>query len=657
MDRPLRPMFPDGFRNETQLIATLVSSDRQNMPDVLALTGASAALHISQIPFEGPLAGIRVGRVNGELVAYPTKDEIAESDIDIVMAATRDAIVMVEGGGDQILEKDLVDALEFGHQSLVPLLDLQEAMRESVGKPKWAVTPPEKNEKLQARVAELFEEKVGEACRIAPKLERYGRMDALKDEAKETLAEEFPEELKEVGEAINGLKKKIVRHRVLTEGKRIDGRGLTDVRPITTEVGVLPRVHGSALFTRGETQGLCTTTLGMARDEQRLDGLYSEQWKKFLLHYNFPPYSVGEAKFLRGTNRREIGHGALAERALFRVLPDHDDFPYTIRVVSEITESNGSSSMATVCGGCMSLMDCGVPIKAPVAGIAMGLISEGDETAILTDILGDEDHLGDMDFKVTGTSKGVTAVQMDIKIKGLKREVLERALEQARQGRLHILERMLDTIDKPRAELSRYAPRLTTMKVRPDQIRVIIGPGGKMIRGIVDQTGAEVNVEDDGTVLIASDDSEAAAKAMALIEGLIREPVVGEEFDGTVARITDFGAFVNILPNLDGLVHISELEWGHVDKVEDVCKEGDTMRVKVLEIDQASGKIRLSRRELLEKPEGWVDRPPRSGGRGGGRDGGRGRGGRDRGRRDGRGGDRRGDRRGPPRSGGRNRNS
>jgi polyribonucleotide nucleotidyltransferase len=654
MDRPIRPMFAEGFKNETQVIATLLSSDRQNKPDVLAITGASAALHVSPAPFDGPLAGIRVGRIDGELIPYPTLEEIENGDLDLVLAATRDAIVMVEGGGDEIIEADLVKALEFGHQSIQPLLDLQDAIRESVGKPKWPVPVVERDEKIAARVKDRYQDKIDQATKIAEKLSRYGKLRELRAEAVTALADEFPEQGDQVADAVDSLRKNVVRKRILEQSTRIDGRSTTDVRPITTEVGLLARVHGSALFTRGETQAIATTTLGVSKDEQRLDGLYNEGWKKFMLHYNFPPYSVGEVKRFGGASRREMGHGALAERALSRVLPPHDDFPYTIRVVSEVTESNGSSSMATVCGGCLSLMDCGVPVSAPVAGIAMGLIAEGDEIAVLSDILGDEDHLGDMDFKVAGTEKGITAVQMDIKIKGLKREVLEKALEQARQGRLHILAKMGETLAAPRDDLSKHAPRITTLKVRPDQIRVIIGPGGKMIRGIVDQTGVSIDVDDDGTVHIASSDSEAAAKAVALVEGLVREPVVGEEFEGTVARVADFGAFVTILPNIDGLVHISELEWGRVERVEDVCREGDTMRVKVLDIDQASGKVRLSRKELLEKPEGWEDRPPRpSGGRGrggGGRDGGRDRGReRDRGR-GGRGGDRR--RGGPPRGGG-----
>ncbi|MCP4677446.1 MAG: polyribonucleotide nucleotidyltransferase [Deltaproteobacteria bacterium] len=643
MDRPIRPMFKDGFRNETQVIATLLSADGENKPDVLSLTGASAALHISEIPFEGPLAGIRIGRIDGEFVAYPTMEEIEKSDMDIILAATRDAIVMVEGGGDEISETDLINALEFGHKAIIPLLDLQDAMRESIGKPKLEVAPPKRDEALYAKVDEMFRDKVDEATRIREKMPRYARQRELSSEVQETLGEEYPEQSKDLSAALSEVKKKVVRARIIETGERIDGRSKTDVRPITCEVGWLPRVHGTGLFTRGETQGIVTTTLGVARDEQRMDGLYNpEEWKKFILHYNFPPYSVGETKFLRGPGRREIGHGALAERALERVLPPHEDFPYTIRVVSEITESNGSSSMATVCGGCLSLMDAGVPIKAPVAGIAMGLIQESDKIAILSDILGDEDHLGDMDFKVAGTKNGVTSVQMDIKIKGLSRDVLVEALEQARQGRLHILGKMTETIAEPRAELSKYAPRITSFKVRPDQIRVIIGPGGKMIKGIVEQTGVDINVEDDGTVNIASSDEVAASKAREIIDGLLREPVVGEEFDGTVARVVDFGCFVNILPNIDGLVHISELDWHRVEKVEDICKEGDEMRVKVLSIESDSGKIRLSRKELIEKPEGWVERPPRD------RD--RDRGGRDRhGPRGGRPNDRRG---GPPPRGG-----
>jgi polyribonucleotide nucleotidyltransferase len=651
MDRPIRPLFPDGYRNEVQVIATLLSADPEHKADVLAMTGASFALHISQVPFFGPLAAVRVGRVNGVLVANPSVSEMENSDMDIVIAATRDAVTMVEGGSDQVTEADLIDAIEYGHRAMVPLFDLQDAMRESIGKPKREVAPPERDEAVAARVTELFEQKVDDATQIPEKLARYARLDEIKKEAKAALAEEFPEKEAEISDELGALKKRIVRKRIIDKGVRIDGRALTDIRPISCEVGWLPRVHGTALFTRGETQSIATVTLGVTSDEQRLDGLYNKGWKRFLLHYNFPPYSVGEARFMRGPGRREIGHGALAERSLERVMPNHEAFPYTVRVVSEITESNGSSSMATVCGGCLALMDAGVPIKAPVAGIAMGLIEEGEDVAILSDILGDEDHLGDMDFKVTGTEKGVNAVQMDIKIKGLKREILAQALEQARQGRLHILERMKATIAEPRANLSKYAPRITTIKVRPDQVRVVIGPGGKMIKGIVEQTGVEINIEDDGTIHIASPDESAVAKTIEIIEGLTKEVTTGEIYEGTVARITDFGAFVNILPNTDGLLHISEIDWKRIDKVESVLQEGDSVQVKVIGVDGESGKIRLSRKELMEKPEGWEDRPPRERGDRGdkeGRGGRRGGGSRER-RSNGGGGGRRS---GPPRRGG-----
>ncbi|MBN2527326.1 MAG: polyribonucleotide nucleotidyltransferase [Deltaproteobacteria bacterium] len=636
MDRPIRPMFPDGFYNEVQVQATLMASDRQNKADVLALIGTSASLHFSDIPFDGPVGAIRIGRVNGEFIAFPSVDELKDSDMDIVMAATRDAITMVEGEAKEIPEKVLIDALEWGHQMIMPMLDLQDAIKNSVGKPKWDVKPVQKDEAIAAKVAELYTSKMDEATRILFKHERYETIDALTKEAVATLSEQFPERESDIASAMGSLKKKVVRERVMGTGVRIDGRGLTDIRPITTEVGVLPRVHGSALFTRGETQALVFTTLGMPGDEQRLDGLYTEDTKRFMLHYNFPPYSVGEARPVRGTSRREIGHGALAERALDSMLPSKDVFPYAIRIVSEVTESNGSSSMATVCGGCMSLMDCGVPIKAPVAGIAMGLMTDGERTAILSDILGDEDHMGDMDFKVTGTKDGITAVQMDIKIKGLARDIMERALEQARAGRVHILGRMLSTLEAPREELSRWAPRIQTIKVKPDQVRVVIGSGGKTIRGIVEQTGVQIDVQDDGTINVASSDVTAIETAIAIIEGLVKEPEVGEEYDGTVVRLADFGAFVNILPNLDGLLHISEMDWNRVEKVEDICKEGDTLRVKVLEIEKGTGKIRLSRKVLLEKPEGYEERPPRPprdrDDRGERRD--RDRGGRDRGGRD-----------------------
>ncbi len=644
MDRPIRPLFPEGFYNEVQVQATLMASDRQNFGDMMALIGTSASLHFSDIPFYGPVAGVRIGRIDGQFVAFPTREELARSDMEIVMAATRDAICMVEGDGKEITERDLIDALEWGHRAITPLFDLQDAIKANVGKPKWDVVPVKKDEAIARRVSELALNRLQDATQIRSKHDRYETIDVIGREVAEALGTEFPERAGEVAAAFSALKKHVVRDRVLSTGERIDGRHLREVRPITTEVGILPRVHGTALFTRGETQAIVTTTLGLSGDEQRLDGIYTEERKRFMLHYNFPPYSVGEVRPQRGgTSRREIGHGALAERALAQVLPGTDSFPYTVRIVSEVTESNGSSSMATICGGCMALMDCGVPIKAPVAGIAMGLMSDGPRTAILSDILGDEDHLGDMDFKVAGTKDGITAVQMDIKIKGLPRAIMEAALDQAREGRLHILDRMLSTIPEPRPELSRWAPRIETVKVKPDQVRIVIGSGGKTIRGIVEQTGVQIDVEDDGTIHIASPDVVAIEKARAIIEGLVREPDVDEIYNGTVVRLADFGAFINILPNIDGLLHISEMDWNRVERVEDVCREGDVVQVKVVEIDKSTGKIRLSRKVLMEKPEGYEERPPRpprEGGDRGGRGGERGdRGGRG-GDRGGRGGDR-----------------
>jgi polyribonucleotide nucleotidyltransferase len=608
MDRPLRPLFPDGFKKDTQIIATVLSSDKQNKGDVLALTGASAALHLSDIPWGGPIAGVRVGRKNGELIAYPTLADIEECDIDLVVACSKDAIVMVEGGAAEASEADLIDALMFAHKTAQPVIDLIERMRAAVGKPKKEFKAAELDASIKARVAELVDGDLSAATRVLDKKARYEGYSTLKKKLGESLAAELGAEKwlaveKLVKAEFEERKAHVVRSYVLNEGKRIDGRDTKTIRPIMTEAGILPRVHGSALFQRGETQAIVTTTLGTSSDEQKIDAMMGETWKRFYLHYNFPSFSTGETKPMRGPGRREIGHGALAERALTRMIPPADKFPYTIRIVSETLESNGSSSMAAVCGGCMSLMDAGVPIKSPVAGIAMGLIMEGDKYAILSDILGDEDHLGDMDFKVCGTSRGVTAIQMDIKIAGLSREILTQALEQARAGRLHILGKMLETLPEPRPELSQYAPRITTIKVKPDQIRLIIGPGGKTIKGIVDQTGVTIDVEDDGTVNVASPDSDAVKKALGIIKGLTQEPEVGATYKGTVRRITDFGAFVEILPNTDGLVHISELAHHRVERVEDVVKEGDEVEVKVLSVDR-EGKIRLSRREMLPLPEG-----------------------------------------------------
>jgi len=615
IDRPLRPLFPDGFKKDTQVIATVLSSDKQNKADVLALTGASAALHISDIPWDGPIVGVRVGRMNNEFVVNPTVEECEKCDIDLVVAVSRDAIVMVEGGANEANEADIIDALMFAHKAAQPVLDLIERMRAAVGKPKREFIPPKLDASVADRIAQLCDADLGKASRVVNKKQRYEGYAEIKKRVVETLKGELGDKYA----AIEGLVKKeieerkahVVRTMVIEEKIRIDGRDSRTIRPIVTEAGLLPRVHGSALFQRGETQAIVTSTLGTSSDEQKIDGLNGETWKRFYLHYNFPPFSTGETKPMRGPGRREIGHGALAERALSKIVPAQDKFPYTIRIVSETLESNGSSSMAAVCGGCLSLMDAGVPVRAAVAGIAMGLIKEGDKYAILSDILGDEDHLGDMDFKVCGTARGITAIQMDIKIAGLTRDILENALAQARDGRIHILGKMAETLSESRTELSKYAPRITTIKVKPDQIRLVIGPGGKTIKGIVDQTGVAIDVEDDGTVNVASSDPEAVKKALDIIKGLTAEPEVGATYKGTVKRIADFGAFVEILPNIDGLVHISELAHTRVERVEDILKEGDECEVKVISVDR-DGKVRLSRRELLPLPEGMTEMAPRA---------------------------------------------
>jgi len=614
IDRPCRPLFPEGFKNDTQVIATVLSSDKENPTDVLAMTAASAALHISEIPWGGPLAAVRVARVDGEFIAYPTFEQQAKADIDMVVAASKDAIVMVEGGAAEAVESDVIDALMFAHRTAQPILELIEKMRAAVGKPKRTfekkALPPE----IASLIKEMCDKEILASSLIKEKKARYDGYKATKTKMAEAVtakvgAEAFLKIEKLVKEEFEERKYHVVREYVLSERKRIDGRDMKTIRPIVTEVGILPRVHGSALFQRGETQACVAATLGTSSDEQKIDALTGERWKRFMLHYNFPPFSTGETKPLRGPGRREIGHGALAERALVRMMPDEEKFPYTIRVVSETFESNGSSSMAAVCGGTLSLMDAGVPVKAPVAGIAMGLISDGaltdpkTRTAILSDILGDEDHLGDMDFKVCGTRKGVTAIQMDIKIAGLSREVLSQALEQAREGRLFILDKMLATLAAPRPELSKWAPRITQIKVKPDQIRLIIGPGGKTIKGIIDQTGVAIDVEDDGTVNVASADSDAVKKALEIINGLTAEPEVGATYKGAVTRVADFGAFIEILPGTDGLLHVSEMAHHRVEKVTDVMKEGDIVEVKVLSVDR-DGKIRLTRRELLPFPEG-----------------------------------------------------
>ncbi len=630
IDRPCRPLFPDGYMCETQVIATVISADGSNQSDVLAMVGASAAIHISPLPWAGPIAGVRVARVDGKHIANPTYQEQEESDCELIVAASKDAIVMVEGEAKELSEADLIAAIQFGHQSVQGILELMEKLREAVGKKKWPFEPATRDEKIDARVKEVALAKVLEACNIAEKHPRYDRFSAIKKEVVGELSAEFPDQESDIKSAYEDLRYNTMRGQVLDDKRRVDGRDYKTVRPIAIEVGLLPRVHGSTLFTRGETQSIVTATLGTRQDEQKIDGLVGEHWKPFLLHYNFPPYSVGETKFLRGPGRREIGHGTLAERALTKVLPSREDFPYTMRIVSEITESNGSSSMATVCGGSLAMMDAGVPIKAPVAGVAMGLIMEGEKYAVLTDILGDEDHLGDMDFKVCGTDKGITAIQMDIKVDGLSQEIMHEALEQARDGRLHILGKMNEIMATPRPELSKYAPRIETLKVKPDQIRVVIGPGGKMIKAITEQTGAKIDISDDGTVSIASPDGEALKKAIEIIESLTLEPEIGTKYKGIVRRVENYGAFLEIAPGKDGLLHISDMDWNHVDKVADVMDLGDEVEVMISDIDR-EGRIRLSRKQLLEKPEGYVEPERRErregGGRGrdGGRDGGRGR--------------------------------
>ncbi|HEY1269750.1 MAG TPA: polyribonucleotide nucleotidyltransferase [Candidatus Binatia bacterium] len=600
IDRSIRPLFAGGLRAETQIIATVLSADRENDPDVVAMLGASAALEVSDIPFNGPLAGVRIGRVNRQWVMNPTQSQLQESDVDIFLSGSRDAIVMVEGGARIVPEDEILEALFKGHEAIQPLLDYQEEIKRAVGKAKRQVPLVETDKNLLQSVEGLARDKILGAIAIGEKLERYKKLDEVKREVIEQAAQQFPEREKEIKASFDELKKKYFRHQVVNDRRRIDGRGLKDIRPITCEVEVLPRTHGSALFTRGETQALVVATLGTSSDEQKIDALIGEHYKKFMLHYNFPPFSVGEVKFLRGPSRRDIGHGNLAERALIPVLPPEQDFPYTVRVVSEILESNGSTSMATVCGGSLSLMSAGVPTRAPVAGIAMGLIKEGDQIRVLSDILGDEDHLGDMDFKVAGTSVGVTSLQMDIKIAGVTRDVMRDALYQAKEGRDHILGIMNQTISEPSREMSSHAPRIITLKVRPEKIREIIGPGGKVIRGIVEETGVKIDVEDDGTVMIASNDEAASRRAVEMVQRIAAEPEVGKIYRGTVRKIVDFGAFVEILPGTDGLLHISQLAPERVRRVSDVLSEGDEVMVKVLDIDK-QGKIKLSRKEALEE--------------------------------------------------------
>lgn len=601
-DRPLRPLFPKGFRNDVQVIATVLSTDQENDPDVLSIIGASAALGISEIPFAGPVSAARVGYINGEYVAYPTSTQLQESKIDLVVAGTRDAVVMVEAGASEMSEEIMLGAILFGQDINRQVIDLQERMIADIGKEKMVFAPLPAKEDLVNQMNEIVGDRLDSAIYTKDKTEREGNLRALETELVEKLAEAFGAD--EVQKALESKMKAAVRAGILERGIRPDGRTLTEIRPIWCEVGVLPRTHGSGLFTRGQTQVLTIATLGSVGDVQIIDGIGTEESKRFMHHYNFAPFSVGEVRRMGSPGRREIGHGALAERAVLPVIPTKEEFPYTIRLVSEVLSSNGSTSMGSVCGSILALMDAGVPIKAPVAGAAMGLISgEDGKFAILTDIQGLEDALGDMDFKVAGTAAGVTALQMDIKIKGLTNEVLRQALDQAHEARMFILGRMQETIEVARPELSRYAPRIIKLQIHPDKIRTIIGPGGKMIRSIIEETKVTIDIEDDGTVLIGSNNEEASAKAIRIIEGLTREVEVGVIYLGKVTRIMPFGAFVEILPGKEGLVHISELADYRVPSVEDVVQVGDEIMVKVTEIDRM-GRVNLSRKAVLLEESG-----------------------------------------------------
>lgn len=597
-DRPIRPLFPPSFKNETQVVAMVVSYDGENDPDVLAACGASAALAISDIPFDGPMGEVRVGRVGGELVVNPTHEQIKLSDIELIVAGTADSIMMVEGDSKEVSEQDLLDALKFAQVEIKKIVDVQNQLKAEAGRTKWVVTESMIDADLKKDVYGLAEAKFKEIVySILAKEERSAKNKELSQSVKQALTEKYPEQEKVIGEILHDLEKDLMRERILKEGIRLDGRNTTQVRPITIELGNLPRTHGSALFTRGETQSLTNITLGTKSDEQTVDGLLEEYSKKFYLQYYFPPFSVGEVGRMTGVGRREIGHGNLAERSLRQVLPTDDVFPYTVRIISDILESNGSSSMATVCAGSLAMMDAGVPITKAVSGIAMGLVKEGSDYAILTDILGNEDHLGDMDFKVAGTSDGITGFQMDIKIQGISFEIMEKALHQAKEGRMHILGKMNEAISKPKDSLSQYAPRLITMNVATDQIGLIIGPGGKTIQGMQRLFGVDINIEDDGTINIASPNKENAQQAKEYIKKLTATPEVGEVYDGVVTKIADFGAFVEILPGKEGLLHISEIDNKRVNKVSDYLKVGDKVTVKLLKVE--GGKFSLSRRKLL----------------------------------------------------------
>ena len=602
IDRPVRPLFPDGYKNETQIVGTVISADADNDPDVIAITGASCALYLSDIPFQNPIAGIRIGLNDGKYIINPTYDQRRDSELNLLVAGTEEAIVMVEAEASEVAEKIMVEALMLAHKEIKRLCLWQKELYKALEIQKREFEPPIIDEALVNEIETNFGQRLREALDTTgkDKLSSYAAVDALKKEVVESYPEDEPEKRSVAGKAFNLMKEKIFREDILGNRRRPDGRKFSEIRPITCEVGWLPRVHGSSLFTRGETQAVVTATLGTKMDEQYMDDLEKGEVKRrFMLHYNFPPYSVGETGRFGTSSRREIGHGNLARRAIEAVLPDDADFPYTMRIVSEITESNGSSSMATVCGGCLSLMDAGVPLRRPVAGVAMGLVMEGNRYAILSDIAGAEDHYGDMDFKVTGTSEGITALQMDIKISGINAMILQEALEQARKGRLHILGKMAEALAEPREDISPYAPRIITMHIHPDKIRDVIGKGGATIRSITEETGAKIDIEDDGTVLIATADGEAAQRAIARIKALTAEAEIGETYLGTVSRIVDFGAFVEILPGLDGLLHISEISDRRVRDVRDELKEGQQILVKC--IGKEGNKIKLSRKAVLQE--------------------------------------------------------
>lgn len=622
IDRPLRPSFTEGFRNETQVIATILSVDQVNPPDVLALVGASAALTISDIPFEGPIGGVRVGRVGGEWMVNPTFQDLELSDIDLVVAGTREAILMVEAGAKEVPEDDVLEGLEVAQRAIADLIDLQESLRNMAGVPKREVIAHATEPEIEELVRRLATDKLAAALRNADKLARQKSTAEVREAViLEVVTEEGPTH-PEVGKILYKIEKELVRKMIIEEGVRPDGRATDEIRPIGCSVGMLPRTHGSGLFTRGQTQVLSVVTLGTVSENQRIDGLGIEEFKRFMHHYNFPPFCTGEAGFLRGPRRREIGHGALVERAILPTIPSEDDFPYTIRIVSEVLESNGSSSMASVCGSTLGMMDAGIPIEAPVAGIAMGLIKEGESVAILSDIQGLEDALGDMDFKVAGTAKGVTALQMDMKVSGVGRSLLHRALEQARQGRMFILEKMLAVLPRPREEMSEFAPRIITITIPVDKIRDVIGPGGRMIRSIIEDTGADIDIQDDGTVFVSSRDHAGGERAKEMIEQLTKEVEPGEKYVGRVTRLMPFGVFVEILPGKEGLVHISRLASHRVARVEDVVKEGDQLEVEVIEIDRQN-RINLtvagveakpgSERRDRERPRPGGGRPPHRG--------------------------------------------